>query len=177
MRHSAILLLLVAFVATIFVTNASAQDDDKKKKKGAGKQFVNSVLRPFKKAELTDEQTKKAHEMIKQHSEKIMGLQKEANNILSDEQKKARRDAAKAAKEKGLKGKKANEFIMAEMKLDEATVEKMKKASKAVNEARMELQKGVYGLLTDEQKQKIPDRRFGGKGGAGKKKKKKKDDG
>ena len=182
MRQPRFVLFMCSAICLCLVSGLSAQDEEKKKKRG-GNQMTKALLRPFAKAELTDEQETKIKDLLKANRESLMKLQKEANNILSDEQKQARRDAQKAAKEKGLKGKKATEFIMGEIKLDEETVAKMKETTQKLSEARLKFQKEVYSLLTDEQKSKIKNRRIAGKAGGkkkkggGKKKDKKDDDG
>ncbi len=173
------LALVCAFALAIFTGQSSAQDEEKKNKRG-NNQLVKNLLRPFAKAELTDEQKEKAQALIKKNSESLVALQKDLNGMLSNDKRKARREAQKKAKEQGLKGKKAAEFIWKEIGIDEATVKKIQEKSKAFNQARVKLQREIYAMLNDDQKSKVKARgiKGGGKGkGKGKKKKRKKDDG
>ena len=168
--------LMIALVFSVFATQSYGQDEEKKKK--GNNRFAKMLLRPFQKAELTDEQKEKAQALIKKNMESFTALQKEMNNVLNADQKKARRAAQKKAKEQGLKGKKAMEFIWKEVGVDEETVKKIQESSKKLNQARVKLQREIYAMLSDEQKAKVKARGIKGnnKKGKGKKKKKKKDD-
>ena len=166
--------LIGAFVVSMLSTQSFAQDDDKKKKRG--NQFMKNMMRPFAKAELTDEQKKKATALIKENAKELMALQKEMGSIFTAEKRKARREAQKKAKAEGLKGKKAAEFVWKEIGLSDDDRKKMMEANKKFNQARMKVQREIYAMLTDDQKAKVKSRALKGGKGKGKRKKKKKKD-
>ena len=169
LRAISVCAALLVFLAA----HAIAQEDgDKKKKRRGGDQITKNIMRQFAKADLSEEQTKKAKEIIAQHSEDMASLQKELGSLISKEQKQARRQAQKKAKQDGLKGKERNQAIWAAMKFSEEDIKKFQDVNKKTNQLRQKIAKEIYATLSDEQKEKVKLR---GKRGSKKGKKKKKD--
>ncbi len=140
-------LLSLVLVAVIAVP-ALAQDK-KKKKRGPKKPDPGAmILKKLEKAELTDDQVAKIKELCAEVADKIVAARAKAN--LTAEQKKARAEAIKKAKEEGKTGKEA-------MKAVQSAVELTPEQKSAMEEARKlhgEMMKKVFDMLTPEQKEK-----------------------
>jgi hypothetical protein len=96
----------------------------------------------------------KAKKLGEEHGPKIAAAQAKLNSQLTDEQKKARAEAQKAAKAAGKKGKDAQADIDAATKLTDEQKKGVEEAQKEVQAAQAALNKAVAALLTDEQKEK-----------------------
>lgn len=152
------------------VTIGFAQNENKKK--GGKKADPTSKLRDkVAAAELGDELAAKVNKIIDEHAPKLKEAQAKVDAVLTDEQRRDRRAAQKAANEAGKKGKAAQEEINAAVKLTDEQQKKMDEAQKELNAVRAEMNKAINANLTDEQQQKL-----GTKGGKGKGKGKKKKD-
>ena len=109
-------LMAMALICCMAVCVVAQEEPAKKgKKKGQDKgpsaRITKQMMAQFKKANLTDEQVKKAKEIIGKHAAKIGEAQKAVTGFLSADQKKARAAAMKAAKQEGLKGAEARKKI------------------------------------------------------------------
>lgn len=167
----------LALAATI-ATPVIAQDDANKKKKGGNRGQANAsgqLLKQLKDVGLTDEQVAKVKELGKEIGAKMKALRDDAG-ITAEIQKK-RFEIQKAMQDSELKGKELVAAINKEAGISEAQAV----ALKAANEIRMKFHKDVVGMLSDEQKEKLPERlkrvaNAGKKGQQGKGKGKKKKD-
>ena len=162
-------------LAAMLVSPVMAEDEAKGKKKKAkgnrGNSTAMQLIKALAPVGLTDEQTTKIKELGKASSEAIAKIRKDSG--LTPEVMKKRTEAQKALKESGKKGKELAAAIAEKAGLSEAQIASFKK----MNEARMGFQKSVIGMLTDDQKAKLPEKlqRFAKAGQAkkgGKKKKK-----
>ena len=149
-RLSLVVLTVVFGMSSV----AFAQADTKEKKKGP------DVLAPFfalpKEITLTDEQKGKVDELKKEYGDKIKEAVKTRDDILTKDQKKARGEAQKKAKDEGKKGKEAREAVDAAVALTDEQKASWKKAEEAVEALRKEVTPKLHALLTDEQKAKLP---------------------
>jgi len=94
---------------------------------------------------LSDEQKAKVKELWKEYQPKF---KEAAGGVLTTEQKKARDDAIKAAKDAGKKGPEVFKAVRAAVKLTDEQKAKMKEAMKPL---RKELHEKVMAILTPEQ--------------------------
>lgn len=149
----------------------AADEESKKGKKGKGRnnQAATQLIKQLEPVGLTEEQTAKIKEMGKAAAAKMKELQASAG--LTPEILKKRIEAQKSMKDSGKKGKELAAAVNEAAGLSEAHIA----AFKTVNEARMSFQREVIGMLTDEQKGKLPERLARFAKPAGKKGKKKKD--
>uniref|UniRef100_A0A7C4QPP8 Periplasmic heavy metal sensor n=1 Tax=Schlesneria paludicola TaxID=360056 RepID=A0A7C4QPP8_9PLAN len=134
---------------------AVAQDAQKKGKKntpGAN----SSVFQLPKEVSLTAEQETKLDALKKEFGPKLAEVQKKLDDLLSPEQKQARKDAAAKAKSEKLKGKAAQEAIFGALKLSPEQKEKYEAAQKELQELQAKVRAKMAEFLTDEQKAKIP---------------------
>jgi Spy/CpxP family protein refolding chaperone len=105
--------------------------------------------------ELTAEQKAKLEQVKKEMGPKLMEARKKTEGILTEEQRKARAEAEKAAKVAGKKGKEARDAVEAAVKLTEEQQAKLKEASKAARELQNQVRDKVMALLTPEQQEAI----------------------
>ncbi|MBM80406.1 MAG: hypothetical protein CMJ78_07405 [Planctomycetaceae bacterium] len=80
---------------------------------------------------------------------------KKMNDILTPEQKKLKSANTKQGREKGLRGKELQQFVIGSLGLDEDQKNRMVTARKELHDIRVEIKKYVGQLLTDEQKERI----------------------
>lgn len=158
-----------ALLAAVLVVPASADDAVKEKKgKRGGASPAAQIMKQLEAVELTDAQKDKIKELGKEAAATMKTITEENN--LTPELLKKRQEAMKSLKDSGKKGKE-----MAEAVNDAAgfTTEQAAAFDK-LNAARQAFQKNVVGMLTDEQKENLPQamKRMAGQGGKGKGKKK-----
>jgi len=127
----------------------------KKEKKARPCPAAQRVERMLKGIDLTDAQKAQLKEIQKEFGPKLAEAMKKMA-VLTPEQKKARAEAAKAAKAAGKKGKEAREAVQAAVKLTDEQKAKMAEARKAMRPLEKELREKVLGVLTPEQKEKLP---------------------
>ena len=166
MKKSGLILSLVLTLCVATIT--IAQDDAKSKRKDkaqtrALKSTTTQMMKAFEAAKLTDEQKEKATAVIKKHIKDLAAARKELAGMLTPEQQKEKTAAFKKAKEDGLKGKKANEAVMAAMKLSDEKLEQYQAAAKKPQEITAKIKAAITELLTDEQKAALP--KAGNRGG------------
>jgi uncharacterized protein (DUF885 family) len=88
-------------------------------------------------------------------------LREKLDKVMTEEQKKARLEVMKEAREKGKEGKKGKELAQAikdAMKLSEEQQKNYDETDKKIVALRQEILEKVKPLLTDEQKEKLPKR-------------------
>lgn len=165
-------------VALIFAAsmNLQAQEEKKKQKKGNNPTEASLLEQTFKaiqKAEITAEQETAIKALIKEIAPKIVEAQTKAGSMLTNEQKKARGEALKKAREEGLKGKAVQDAANAALNLSEEEAKKYKEAVAGAEQANKELKEKVMALLTEEQRAKLGVKPKANGEGKGKNKKEK----
>ena len=108
--------------------------------------------------DLTAEQKAKLEELKKESGPKIQEVRKQMQGIVTDEQRKARAEAMKAAKAAGKKGKEVQEAVETAAKLTDEQKAETAAARKAMGEFQKQLRERVLGLLTPEQKETIKEK-------------------
>ena len=152
--------LLSLCLAASMLSPLMAQDAKAKGKKKQAAKEQPAVQLP-KEITLTDEQKTKVAELEKEYGPKMKELREKLDRGLSDEQKKARQEVTKEAREKGKEGKKGKELAQAvkdAMKLTEDKQKEYDETDKKIFALRQEILEKVKPLLTDEQKEKLPQR-------------------
>jgi hypothetical protein len=143
----------VAIIAALFAAQDS-QGQEKKKKKGGGDPTAKLKAK-LDMAELPADVLEKAKKIVEEHAPKIKEAQAKVDAVLTDEQKKARSAAQKAAKDAGKKGKEAQDEVNAALKLTDEQKTKLEEAQKALAAANADLNKALGEVLSDEQKAKV----------------------
>ena len=141
----------VLSLAAVIIAVPDSQGQEKKKKKDA----TAGIKKKLDEAELPADVLEKAKKVVDEHAPKIAEAQAAVDAILTDEQKKARSAAQKAAKDAGRKGKEAAAEVEAALKLTDEQKEKMKEANEGLAKATAARNEALGALLTDEQKQKV----------------------
>jgi hypothetical protein len=144
---------------------AFAQDNKGGKKKG-GNPAAGLLKKVDALTDLTAEQKEKIAAINKEHEPKLAAAAKKVNDSLTPEQRRARQEAQKAAKDAGKKGKEAQAEALAAMKLTDEQKKTYDAAQKELDEANGAFRAALAGVLSDEQEAAV-----GIKGGKGKKKK------
>lgn len=104
---------------------------------------------------LTDDQKAKLDEVKKEFGPKLAETMQKIDSVLTDEQKKARAEAATAAKAAGKKGKEMAQAIEEALKLTDEQKTKMAELKKQMGELEKSLREKVISVLTPEQKDQL----------------------
>lgn len=153
--------LLSLSLAAFLLSPALAQDAKAKKNKPNAARKEQPAVQLPKEITLTDEQKTKVAELEKEFAPKMKELREKLDKVMTDEQKKARLDVMKEAREKGKEGRKGKELQQAikdAMKLSEEQQKSYDETDKKITALRQEILEKVKPLLTDDQKAKLPQR-------------------
>ena len=101
---------------------------------------------------LTDEQKQKIENLRKEYEPKLSELREKIEGVLTPEQKKAREEAIKKAKEQGKKGREMLEAIRDAFKLTPEQETKMNELRTQMMQLFQEIRGKLEEILTDEQK-------------------------
>ncbi len=143
--------LLLSALMLLVVSNLQAEDTKKgKKKKGANRSVQAQILKSLEDVGLTKEQTAKINAMGNDVSAAIKKVNEDAG--INAEVMKKRAEAAKSLKDSDKKGKARQAAIIEAAGL----TEKQAAALTKTTELRQKFQRDVIGMLTDEQKEKLP---------------------
>lgn len=147
MKHIAKTLLPLALA---FVVAAPLSAADSKKNTSYANRLVKSQLKKLEKADLTAEQVAKVKELLAKFAEKAAPLHQKSS--YTPEQKKAYAEAIKKAKAEGKTGKELSAALKNAVKL----TSQQEAARREVQQAYSAVMKEILGMLTDEQKAKLP---------------------
>lgn len=151
---------LLSLSLAAFLLSPVMAEDAKAKKKANARKEQPAVQLP-KDITLTDEQKTKVAALEKEFAPKMKELREKLDKVITEEQKKARLEVMKEAREKGKEGKKGKELAQAikdAMKLTEEQQKKYDETEKQIVALRHEILEKVKPLLTDDQKAKLPKR-------------------
>jgi Skp family chaperone for outer membrane proteins len=150
-----IVLSLAAGLLALTALSADAQE--KKGKKNADAGAASQAFQLPKEITLTPEQQAKMDALKKEHGPKLAELQKKADDLLTAEQKQARKDAIAKAKTDKLEGKARREAIESSLKLTPEQKTKYDAAQKELQAKTTEVRGKIAEFLTEEQKEKVPN--------------------
>ncbi|HET6425263.1 MAG TPA: hypothetical protein VFG20_16365 [Planctomycetaceae bacterium] len=151
--RSPLLSLAVLFCAGLTV---AAQEIQKEKKKPNASGENAQVFQLPKEITLTAEQQAKMDTLKKEFGPKIAELQKKSNEILTKEQREARKAAADKAKADGLKGKAMQDAVNAAVNATPEQKEKLAAVKKELDPLITEVKKQIENFLTEDQRAKLP---------------------
>lgn len=152
--------LLTLNLAAFLLLPVMAEDAKPKRAKPNARKEQPAVQLP-KDITLTDDQKTKVAELEKEFAPKMKELREKLDKVMTEEQKKARLEVMKEAREKGKEGKKGKELAQAikdAMKLSEEQQKSYDETDKQIVALRHEILEKVKPLLTDDQKEKLPKR-------------------
>jgi Spy/CpxP family protein refolding chaperone len=160
------IMLVLAAVLTI-ATVAAAQDTEKAKAKAKAPRLgpaAQAMLRMERLREavngldLTAEQKEKLGKVREELGPKIKEVFEKMRDILNEDQRKAAEETAKNAREAGKKSQEIFRAVEASLKLNEEQTAKMNKAGQEMAAVQKQMMKGVMGVLTPEQREKIKEK-------------------
>ena len=145
--------VLVLALSLVFVADLSAARRERRRPVGQPEfSRVDMMLRGLT---LTDEQKTKVAELKKEYDPKFTENRTKFESILTDEQKKARKEAADKARAEGKKGKEVWDAALAAVKLTPEQKAKMDEVKKTKDTLEKELHEKVNAMLTPEQKEQL----------------------
>jgi Spy/CpxP family protein refolding chaperone len=126
-----------------------------------------SMMRMLRGIELTADQKAKLQKIEKEMRPKFAELRKKADAILTPEQKKARAEAMKNAREEGKRGRELFQAAREAVKLTDKQKEETAKVRKEMGELFTQVRNKLMEVLTPEQKEalkkRMQERRRGGR--------------
>ncbi|GAB4159668.1 MAG: hypothetical protein Tsb009_36960 [Planctomycetaceae bacterium] len=158
-------IILTCVLALIVATPLMAADQKKAKKKKRKRPVRTfNVVRLPKSIELTADQKEKIAAINKEYAPKLRELAKKSSEVITAEQRKARREAFFAARKAGKKGKELRDAVNAASKITDEQKKQMAQINKERGSLLKEARAKVLEILTAEQKAKLkPVRKKGGK--------------
>lgn len=126
-----------------------------KKKKGELQGPAAQAFQLPKEIELTAEQQEKVAALKKELGPGLQALMKKQSDILTAEQKTARKEVGAKNKADGVKGKEAKAAVDAALKLTEAQQKEWDAAQKEVAAYQGKIKEKLHSFLTDDQKAKL----------------------
>lgn len=163
---------VLALIASMLIAgNLLAADGEKpqhgkrqQRATGDGMQWLDSL-------KLTDEQKAKVEEVKKEFAPKMEEASKKMQGILSEDQKKARDEAMKEARDAGKTGRDVWQAGLAAAKLTDEQKSKLADASKDLMSVAQERREKLLAILTPEQKEEAQKKfeSFGARKGGGRK--------
>lgn len=147
----------VQAVATIglmvlLVSSTHAADEAKGKGKKGEITPGQQVFAIPKEITLTEDQKTKLEAIKKEHGPKVSELTKKLDESLTDEQKKARKEAADKARADGKKGKDLQATVEEALKLTDDQKKQRAEVQPELTKLTLSIKEQIHGLLTDEQK-------------------------
>jgi Spy/CpxP family protein refolding chaperone len=155
--------MLVA--ASLLAADAEKPQHGKHQRHGAtgdGMQWLDSL-------KLTDEQKAKVDEVKKEFAPKMEAATKKMQEVLTEDQKKARDEGMKAAREAGKTGRDVWQAGLAATKLTDEQKTKMAEATKEMTSVTTERREKIMAILTPEQQEEAKKKleQFTGRKGGG----------
>ena len=149
--------LVLAIAVPVLAQEKAKGKRGGQKKAGARAQKQVQVLptRLLEGLELTDEQKAKLEAVSKEMKAPMMEARKAMNDLLTDEQKAARKKAFAEAKKAGKKPQEIQKAVQATLKLTDEQQEKMAKVKAKQAELQKQIREKVMAILTPEQREAV----------------------
>ena len=153
-----LMLALVLAISTPLMAQEKARRKGQKRRPAA-REGVGVVQKQLLEGlELSAEQKEKVKELNKEFGPKLKELKAKMEGIVTEEQKKAQREAMKAAKEAGKKGKELRAAVEAAVQLTDEQKAKMAEVRKAMGPLQREIREKFMALLTPEQQEVVKEK-------------------
>jgi Spy/CpxP family protein refolding chaperone len=154
-------MVLAVAVSLMMIGKVSAADDQKGPEGTRPHRPMIGQWDMLKGLDLTADQKAKLEELKKEYGPKFKEARQKADSILTEDQKKARSEARKAAQAAGKKGPEVWKDAQAAMKLTDEQKAKLAEARKTGAALGKEVHEKVMALLTPEQKEQLKKAREG----------------
>jgi Spy/CpxP family protein refolding chaperone len=151
---------LAVAASLVLVDSLSAQQTGRGHRRHGGFSPIDRV-ESVKDLKLTDDQKAKLADLKKAYAPKVKELAGTMDKVLTADQKKARDEAVKAARNAGKRGPEVREAIQAAMKLSDAQKAKLADGRKAMGTLNKEIMGKVNKLLTPDQQEVLKKARPG----------------
>jgi Spy/CpxP family protein refolding chaperone len=145
---------MVLALALVMLIASPLMAKEKKPKKEAPGPAAERIDKITKSLTLTDDQKAKLEDLKKEYNPKFCDAQKKGE-VLTDDQKKACKDAEKAAKDAGKKGKEIHQAGEAAVTLTDEQKTKKADAQKEIKGLEKELRGKVMAVLTPDQQEQV----------------------
>jgi Spy/CpxP family protein refolding chaperone len=142
----------LAVVGSLFAQEKGKKGPREGKRPGGAIERIDGMV---KNLNLTDDQKAKLEEIKKEYGPKLKEAGQKMETILTPEQKKARQEAAKAAKQAGKSREEVQKEAQAAMNVTDEQKAKMADARKAIGALQKEVHEKVMSILTPEQKAQL----------------------
>ena len=142
--------LSAGLIVALALSAGTAEAAKEKKKKGDG--AANPVFTLPKEITLTPEQQTKLDEIKKDQGPKIAELTAKLDELLTAEQKTARKEAVAKARADGKKGKEAATAVDEALKLTDEQKKQRGEVQPELTKLQGAIKEKIHGLLTDDQK-------------------------
>jgi len=161
MRKKICRVLVPALVLAVAIP-VMAQEKEKRgarKKPGTrGRQAQVLPKQLLEGLELTAEQKAKLEAIVAEMKEAVSETRKTMDDLLTEDQKAARREAMKAAREAGKKPQEAQKAVAEALQLTEDQQEKMAKVKEKMTELQKKIRDRVMEVLTPEQRKTVEEK-------------------
>ena len=155
--------MLMLLVATTLLSQEARRQDPRRAQQGQQAPFQEIFI--MRGVEFTAAQQAQAEELRRKYTPQLAEIQRKYGGILTDEQRKAQREAFRAAREAGKEGREAREAVEAAVKLTDEQKENQAAIQKERNDLFAQIQGELRAILTDEQRRQLrPQGRPGGPG-------------
>ena len=162
--------IVLALLMSLAIAGTLTAAEPKKGPAGKGPATpATAFLAALEKLNLTAEQKAKVEELTKQYVPKLAELTKKREAILTDEQKKARQEVQKAARDAGKSEQEALAAGRTAIKLTDEQQTKMAEMQKEMAAIMLELRQKATALLTPEQREQLQKQQPKAAGAEGKK--------
>lgn len=153
--------LLVLAIAVPLMAQEKAKGKREGQKRAGAKARQQAPVLParlLEGVELSDEQKAKLEEIAKEIKAPVMEARKAMNDLLTDEQKDARKKAMAEAKKAGKKPQEVQKTVQAALKLTEEQQEKMAKLKVGQAEVQKKMREKIMAVLTPEQRKAVEEK-------------------
>lgn len=174
-RNVLVLALVLAVAAPLMAAEKARRKGEKRERKAreaasiVPKEMLSGI-------ELTAEQKATLEALNKELGPKLNEVRAQMQGVFTEEQKQARAEAEKAAKEAGKQGPELREAVEAAIQLTDEQKAKMAEVRKKMTEVQKQIREKVMALLTPEQQEIVKENMKKARGGdkkEGKKREKK----
>jgi activator of HSP90 ATPase len=157
------ILLALTIMLMIAMPVAAAQQQEQKKKRRAGQlsptarvmMTMTKLRSAWKELDLTEEQEAKAAKVREELRPKMKQVFEKLQEILTDEQTEAIKEAAEKARAAGKKDRALFQAIESSIKLTDEQQEKKAKVDKQLLKLQRQMMRQLRGLLTPEQQETL----------------------
>lgn len=146
---------VVAFGLVCALAVPGLAQEQGKKKKGELQGPAAQAFQLPKEIELSEEQKGKVEALKKEMGGDLVALLKKQSDLLTADQKAARKDVAAKNKAEGKKGKEAKAAVDAALKLTEAQQKDWDAIQKDIVAYQGKIKEKLHSFLTDDQKAKL----------------------